>query len=241
MDISTKTWSNYRDKQKEIRTKAASLMAEWIEQNGIDNRDAMLSYANSLVNRYGSAAGAYACELYDELATAQGRTVPSAVPANISSFGEIAKAINGCLKQSADGMLISSVVERLTKQVDADTMLKNAVRDGAEWAWVPHSGTCAFCITLASRGWQRASKNVVKGGHAQHIHANCDCEFVVRFDGKSKVNGYDPEKYYNTYINAADGGGNARINALRREYYKTHKEEINAQKRAAYELRNNKE
>ena len=54
-------------------------------------------------------------------------------------------------------------------------LLKNAVRDGAEWAWVPHGDTCPFCITLASNGWQKASRKVLKGGHAEHIHANCDC------------------------------------------------------------------
>ena len=46
-------------------------------------------------------------------------------------------------------------------------MLKNALRDGAEFAWVPNGDTCAFCMTLASRGWQRASKRAIKNGHAE--------------------------------------------------------------------------
>lgn len=28
-------------------------------------------------------------------------------------------------------------------------MLKNALRDGAEFAWVSNGDTCAFCMTLA--------------------------------------------------------------------------------------------
>lgn len=59
--------------------------------------------------------------------------------------------------------------------------------------------TCAFCITLASRGWQHASEAALKGGHAEHIHVNCDCEYVIRFDGYSTVAGYDPEKYLHQY------------------------------------------
>ena len=127
---------------------------------------------------------------------------------------------------------IESGVSRLVKQAGADTTLKNALRDGAEWAWVPHGDTCAFCITLASRGWQRASDKALKGGHAQHIHANCDCEYAIRFNANTTVAGYDPEKYLQQY---EDAGGD--INAMRRANYAEHKDIINAKKRAAYAAR----
>lgn len=123
-------------------------------------------------------------------------------------------------------------VSRLVKRAGADTTLKNAVRDGAEWAWVPHGDTCPFCITLASNGWQKASSKVLKGGHAEHIHANCDCEFAIRFDHSTTVAGYDPDKYLAQY-NAAGGD----INKMRRVNYAANKERINAQKRAAYAAR----
>ncbi len=87
-------------------------------------------------------------------------------------------------------------------------------------------------LTLASRGWQRASQAAIKGGHAEHIHANCDCEYAVRFDGRTSVAGYDPEAYLAQY-NAAGGD----INRMRRVNYAKNKERINAQKRAAYALR----
>lgn len=125
-------------------------------------------------------------------------------------------------------------VSRLVKRAGADTTLKNAVRDGAEWAWVPHGDTCPFCITLASNGWQKASSKVLKGGHADHIHANCDCEFAIRFDHNTTVAGYDPEKYLAQY-NAAGGD----INKMRRIDYAARKDAINAQKRAAYAARKN--
>lgn len=123
-------------------------------------------------------------------------------------------------------------VSRLVKQAGADTTLKNAIRDGAEWAWVPHGDTCPFCITLASNGWQRASKKALKGDHAQHIHAHCDCEYVIRFDSSTTVAGYDPDKYLAQY--QAAGGD---INAMRRAQYARDRDAINAQKRAAYAAR----
>ena len=123
-------------------------------------------------------------------------------------------------------------VSRLVKRAGADTTLKNALRDGAEWAWVPQGDTCAFCLTLASRGWQKASQAAIKGGHAEHIHANCDCEYAIRFDGRSTVAGYDPDKYLRQYRAAGSD-----VNALRRVNYAANRERINAQKRAAYALR----
>ena len=123
-------------------------------------------------------------------------------------------------------------VSRLVKQAEADTTLKNAIRDGTEWAWVPHGDTCPFCITLASNGWQRASKKALKGDHAQHIHAHCDCEYAIRFDSNTNVAGYDPDKYLKQYY--ASGGD---INAMRRAQYARDKGKINAQKRAAYAAR----
>ena len=94
---------------------------------------------------------------------------------------------------------------------------------------MPHGDTCPFCITLASNGWQKASQKLLKGGHAEHIHANCDCEFAVRFRSGTTVAGYDPDKYYRQYREA---GGD--INKMRRIDYAANRERINAQKRAAY-------
>lgn len=113
--------------------------------------------------------------------------------------------------------------------------MQNAVRDGAEWAWVPSGDSCAFCIALASRGWETASQKALKGNHAQHIHANCDCTYAIRFDGESKYESYNPDKYKEIYDNASDGNSYEKINAIRREKYKLNKDEINASKRINYE------
>lgn len=71
---------------------------------------------------------------------------------------------------------------------------------------------------------------------AKRIHASCDCEYAVRFDGRTSVAGYDPEAYLAQY-NAAGGD----INRMRRVNYAKNKERINAQKRAAYEARKTRE
>lgn len=185
-----------------------------------------LDYAYALSQHYGQAIGALSCQMYEATAAAQGVIVPTAEVADLPDYGEVAKAVKGTKKQSPNN--IPGTLARLVKQVGADTTLKNAERDGAQFAWVqPY--TCAFCITLASRGWQNMSKKALRNGHAEHIHAHCDCEYAVRFDGKSTVAGYDPDKYLEEY--QAAGGD---INAMRRMIYKENKEAINARKRELY-------
>ena len=168
-------------------------MTQWIQKNGFKDDKALLDYAFALASHYGQAIGALSCRMYEATAAAHGVIVPTAEMASLPEYGEVAKAVHGTMKQSQKK--VPATMARLVKQVGADTTLKNAMRDGAQFAWVPHGDTCAFCLTLASRGWQYMSKNALRNGHAEHIHAHCDCEYAVRFDGKSSVEGYDPEKY----------------------------------------------
>ncbi len=149
--------------------------------------------------------------------------------------------MRGVAKVSQNPGEMGAAVGRLVKRAGADTTLRNALRDGAEFAWVPSGDTCAFCITLASRGWQRAGKEAIKDGHAEHIHSNCDCTYAIRFDGKGGVAGYDPEKYRAMYEGAEGESSQEKINALRRADYAERREEINAQKRAAYAARRERE
>lgn len=215
MKVTERAWAEYIAKMARISQKAADLMQEWIEQNGTENRKAMLDYAMALTQHYGEAIGSLSCQMYEKTAEAQGAVIEPAEPAPIPNYGEMAKAVNGTMKQSEK--LVPSTVGRLVKQVGADTTLNNAIRDRTEAAWVPYGDTCAFCITLASRGWQPVSRKTLKNGHAEHIHANCDCQYAVRFDGKSNIAGYDPEIYRKMYYGAGEGSPQDKINALRRQ------------------------
>lgn len=227
MQTTEKAWVEYITKMSQISQKAADLMQSWVQKNGLENDKALLDYAYALSQHYGQAIGALSCQMYEATAAAQGVIVPTAEVADLPDYGEVAKAVKGTKKQSPNN--IPGTLARLVKQVGADTTLKNAERDGAQFAWVPHGDTCAFCITLASRGWQYKSKKAMRNGHAEHIHAHCDCEYAVRFDGKSTVAGYDPDKYLEEYYDA-----NGDINEMRRKRYAQNKDAINARKRELY-------
>lgn len=240
MQISTKDWKNYIRKLSQMNDLAAQKMREYVAKNGFADTDALISYAYALATKYGEGSAEITCQMYDAIAEMEGKILPPAEPAETASYDETAKAIKGCLKRSPNGSLLASTSSRLVKQVGADTMVKNALRDGAEFAWVPNGDTCSFCIMLASNGWKRASKKAIRKGHAEHIHANCDCQYCVRFSPDTTVAGYDPDKYKQIY-DSYDGNWEEKLRAMRRDDYAQNKDKINAQKRAAYAKRKQNE
>ena len=233
MRIPKTSWTDYIDRLSRINQKAGALMRKYLELHGTEDSEALIRYAHALVTKYGEGSAELACQMYDAAAEASGVTLPPAEPADTASRDEVARMVNGNRNSPPN---LQSGVSRFVKQAAADTTLKNAARDGAEWAWIPHGDTCPFCIMLASNGWQKAGKKTLEGGHAKHIHANCNCEYAVRFDSRTTVAGYDPEKYLAQYREA---GGD--LNEMRRRQYARNRVKINAQKRAAYAERNERE
>ena len=254
MIISRKDWMSYIRRLSACHNTAAAEMLKFIDQNGVEDVDALIDYAYGLTSKYGEASAALSAEMYDVIAALEGAALDPAVMAPTAEYGDVAKTMYGIMKTSQNANQLSGAVGRMVKQAGADTMLQNAVRDRAEYAWIPVGETCAFCLTLASNGWQPASRSALHGGHAEHIHANCDCTYVIRFDHSSNVSGYDPEKYLQEYEDAntsSYGFGSvnndrdvkkehwqsmstARINGLRRAAYAKDKDKINEQKRIAY-------
>lgn len=240
MRIERKVWNAYIEKLRAINDKAVKEMWDWLKIHGSADADAMIEFAFALATKYGNASAALSAQMYDAAVELSGLVYPPALPAEPATMNEVAKTVVGTAKLG-NTEIISAAVGRLVKMAGVDTTMQNALRDGAEWAWIPVGDTCAYCITLASRGWQRASKKAIKDGHAEHIHANCDCTYAVRFDSDSNVAGYDPQVYLDMYEDAPLDGERPtprnRINAMRRENYRKNREAILEQKRDAYAKR----
>lgn len=234
MNISAKTWNEYITRLARLNEKAGQLMADYIARHGTADTALLAAYAEALVTKYGEGSAELACQMYDAIAALQRADVPPAEPATPAGHSEVTRMVQATRNSLPQ---LRQSVSRMVKQAAADTTVKNALRDGAEWAWVPHGDTCPFCLMLASRGWQKASNAILKGGHAEHIHANCDCEFAIRFDGRTGVAGYDPERYLAQY-NAAEGKtAKEKLKSLRHANYAANKDRINGQKRMAYSMR----
>lgn len=233
MTISITDWLAYIKKLSLLDKTASAKMQAYVSKHGFEDTKALIDYAYGIVAKYGEGSAALAAQMYDTIAELSGEHLPAAELAPIPEYGEVAKTVKGTAKyRNAD--LVSNAVGRLVKRTGVDTTMRNAIRDGAQWAWIPHGDTCAFCLTLASRGWQKASKAALKGGHAEHIHAHCDCTYAISFDGNPKYAGYDPDKYLEMYDSAEGISSKDKINSLRRQKYQENKDKISAQKRAAY-------
>lgn len=259
MTISTEVWDKYIKALRKCSDAAAKKFSAFLESAGDpavrEVRDALIEYAYALATKYGEAAAELACQMYDAVAEISGVALDPAIPAATATMEEAAKAVVGTLK-TGNNEIVADAVARMVKLAGVDTTIQNAVRDNAEWAWIPRGETCAFCIALASGGWQPASRAVQKGNHAEHVHANCDCTFAVRHDRRSDVEGYDPDRYYAMYRYELDDNGEvrigedgrpverprsstARINGMRRDFYAATRAEVSrtsmseAAKRAA--------
>ena len=237
MIISETTWrEKFIARLRKINEAAVATVLEYLTSHSLitlQDWNALIDYAYSVSSAYGESAASIACEFYDAVAAASNANIPSAEPAPTASYQEVAKAIRGTGKSENIDLMANSI-GRLVKMAGVDTTMQNALRDGAEWAWIPSGDTCAFCLVLASRGWQRASRKAIKGGHAEHIHANCDCTYAVRFNRETNVEGYDPMLFLDIYENAKGDNPEEKINSMRRALYAENKDEINMQKRENY-------
>lgn len=227
MTISQKTWEKYIAKLRQLNEVAAKEMTEYLKDKDLSSdaqiKDA-IKVAYALATKYGEGAAALSCEMYDAVSELSGAVLPAAEPAATATYGETAKTIYGILKDTKNARAVGNSIGRLVKMAGVDTTIKNGMRDKAQFAWIPHGDTCPFCLMLASNGWQDISKKALKKGHAEHIHNNCDCTYMVRFDDKTTVAGYDPDKYKAMYDDAEGDTWKEKVNFMRRKKYKAEKD-----------------
>lgn len=252
MQISRKDWNAYIKRLSSVNNEAAEKVKQYVDLHGLDDVSGLVNYSYRVVQQYGNASASLAALMYDTVADLEGKILKPAELAPLPDYGEVAKTVQGTLKTSQNVEEISSAVSRLVKRTGQDTILWNAERDGAQFAWIPSGDTCAFCIALASRGWQYMSRKALKNGHAEHIHSNCDCTYMIRHTSNFDVAGYDPDEYYEMYKSGAKVPyenenmshsdnkqtlSTRNINGMRRRFYQENKEEILESKADRYEER----
>lgn len=245
MRVQQAEWNKYIAALRKINDKAVTELTKFtLEHGGYANidRQKLIDYVYGLTMKYGEASAAVSAEMYDSIALAQGAMVPAAIPAETAEYSEVAKTVNGIIKNTGSESVLNQSVGLLVKDAGQKTTIQNARRDGAEIAFYASGDTCAYCIALAGQGWKKASRSQLDSdGQPAHLHANCDCTYAVRFNDSLRYDGYDPSKYARMYYDAdtpmAHPSSKDRINAMRREFYKENKDRINEQKREAYARR----
>lgn len=238
MVITEKVWRNYIDGLEKVDSKVKAETLKYLSTHDVDSeegRNAFIAYCYGLVTKYGEAASEFACQMYDAISELEGAEVDFAEPADTASYQEVAKAVNGTMKNLLRAEIVAAAMGRLVKLSGQDTTLKNAIRDKAYFAWIPLGDTCPFCLGIAAEGWKRASESALNGGHAEHIHGNCNCSYTIKHKETTSYPFYDPNKYQELFANAEGDTEEEKLNSVRRIAYNKNKDKINAQKRSAYE------
>lgn len=245
--ISQSEWKRYTTRLSQINKKAEEEFRKYVSDNlgyGHIERQKLIDFGYALATKYGEASAALSAEMYDAVAELSGAGVPSAVPSEIT-YQDVAKTVNGIIKKTASDQVLAQGIGRLVKMAGTDTILSNAYRDrpkgkgskrkhsGAQVAWIPSGDTCPFCLLLASKGWQKQTQWGANN-HSEHIHANCDCTYAVRFNNNLSVDGYDPLEYRKMYYDADGRTRDEKLKSMRDKYREENRDKINAQKRANY-------
>lgn len=242
--ISKKAWREYIDAHDKIQNAARDELLKFFDSlpwatNERAATIALMNKAAEIVNVYGLADATLSAGFYDELMYSYGVTaLPAEVANPVPSFvaEDIKTAVAKATSLEAAKALTGGVVSGHVKRVGVETMRNNADRDGVMWAWVCIGDTCAFCRVLGSNGFQYASKAVRDGKHAEHIHGNCDCQFIVKPEGESlEIEGYDPAALAREYDDSGGRSSKDKINAMRRAGYTPEYAAIrNARRRELY-------
>lgn len=246
--VSKRAWNGYTKRLEAQRREAWNDAYEWVMRRDFGGTPAEMKALRRMMVEaslhHGRSTSALAATWFDQMARAEGADVAKAVAVNdpaalrarrmaIASNKSLPKLLAG----DAEGFAraIASAVAADVKRQATNTVMLNAQKNGAEYAWIPGGAeTCAFCIALASNGWQPASKATAMGEHADHIHDNCECEFAIRFDRDTQYSSYDADKYAQIYSDADGRSSQDKINSIRRDLYADNADKINEQHRERY-------
>ena len=249
--VKRSSWNRYSARQAAQREAAAAeMMAYSMDAAGKASVATIAKNGTRIAIKHGRAAAALACVWYDKMAAEAKVDVQKADPVVVANSGRIAAQVNDATRYIDAGDVeafakeCGDAVAGEVKRSVSRTMMKNARRDQAEFAWVPQgSETCAFCEALASNGWTPARRETAMGDHNEHIHPNCECEFAVRFNGEDTIAGYDEkvEELREKYRSAEGKSSKAKINSMRRDNYAKHQKEITARQRENYAIRKDME
>lgn len=246
--VSRKAWDTYTKRLMAQRNEARDVAYSWVMRHVDFASDEVMKRCRRMMVEasiyHGRATSALAAAWFDQLAMAEGANTVKAVAVNdpvqlrarrmgIASNAALPKLLAG--DKEGFARAIASAVAADVKRQATNTVMLNAQKNGAEYAWIPGGDeTCAFCIALASNGWQPAARATAMGNHADHIHDNCMCEFAIRFDESTSYGSYDPEKYERIYDEADGRSANDKINSIRRDLYAENADKIREQHRERY-------
>ena len=149
-----------------------------------------LEYASYLIEVYGEASSLNAAEMFEKTNRTNNATLYGSVENE-----ELERVVRFLVFNESEKAL-KAVLNMIGNQVNGyarETMIENAKENNIRFARVPVGKTCAFCLMLASRGYEYYSEESAGKGKLNAFHDNCDCQIVSTND---EIEGYDPDYLY---------------------------------------------
>lgn len=173
-------------------------------------RDALLEAVPALVDRYAPVSASAASEWFETVrARIVGGDFTAVIPGDLT---DPAERIAGVLRAQASWLFDTDDPEKMLRFADKvldrqvhgagrSTIASNMARDPLQpkWARVPTgSRPCAFCLTLASRGFVYSSASAA--GQSSGFHDDDHCEVVPEWRRhRNRISGYDPDRFLSMY------------------------------------------
>ena len=112
MKITSNQWADYINKLSTLNSRGSKLVQDWIDKHGTEDVDALIDYCYKVIARYGTASAELTASMYEAIAQAEKVFIQPAELADIASYGDAAKAVQGSLLQSPSGQLVKQAVSR---------------------------------------------------------------------------------------------------------------------------------
>ncbi|WP_346921703.1 hypothetical protein [Glutamicibacter creatinolyticus] len=181
-------------------------------------RSALFEAIPPLVERWGDVAAVVAAEWFEQFRAVEGASGPRATLAPKVPEGVINGRLGFATRESGHlfagqtsefANFLSLIVNEYVLQPGHDTVAMNSARSKARYARVPEPGACAFCLTLASRGFVYTKSTVTGTKGGERYHGYCRCKGMPVWDETRArvVYGYDPEGLLKLYKEAAEESG----------------------------------
>lgn len=106
MKITSDQWADYINKLSTLNSRGSKLVQDWIDKHGTEDVDALIDYCYKVIARYGTASAELTASMYEAIAQAEEVFIQPAELADIASYGDAAKAVQGSLLQSPSGQLV---------------------------------------------------------------------------------------------------------------------------------------
>lgn len=186
-------------------------------------REVLEDVLPDLTNAYGEISATVAADFYEEMREAAGvggQFTPvledpypeEAVRAN--ARWAIAPLFAATRDPSGSLSRLAGEVDRMSLHPGRQTIAKSVGRDPSKprWARVPQGPTtCAWCISLASRGAIYRSQETA-GGTAWH--RDCDCTPTPIWPSQPYPEGYDPDALFEVYSDARAQAGSGGLKSI---------------------------